>query len=113
MTLTLFDVPTDPTTSIALNASAIIQAMATPGQNATWTFAGASSQQVTVKITSNTAALITASLVNAAGTVLRSGSGSGSFNLAPYTLVASGTYTVKIDPSEANTGSVGVQVTNP
>jgi hypothetical protein len=38
---------------------------------------------------------------------------SDSFNLATQTLPTTGTYTITIDPSQTNTGTMNVQVTNP
>jgi hypothetical protein len=37
----------------------------------------------------------------------------GSFNLATQTLPVSGTYTITVDPSGPNTGSMNLSVTNP
>jgi hypothetical protein len=40
-------------------------------------------------------------------------SGSANFNLATQVLPTTGTYTIVVDPSSNNTGSVNVAVTNP
>jgi hypothetical protein len=37
----------------------------------------------------------------------------GSFNLSTQTLPVTGTYTIVIDPSDANIGSIVVSVTSP
>ncbi len=84
------------------------------GQNATLTFEGTASQQITVRITGNTAGHIVVTLLKPDGTTLTSGNSSNSsFNLAAQTLPTTGTYTVRIDPNSSNTGNVGVSLYDP
>ena len=57
---------------------------------------------------------VTVSLLKPDGTVLASlTSSSTSFTLGRKTLPVAGTYTIKIDPSGTNTGSISVTATSP
>jgi hypothetical protein len=114
LTLTLYDVPADPTTSLTINGSAGTLTTTTPGQNASATFAGTAAQQVTVHVTSNTMGTVTVRLLKPDGSVLTSTfSSSTSFNLATKTLPTTGTYSITVDPGGANVGSITLSVTNP
>lgn len=116
MTQTLNNVPADATGSVTIGGSAVSAATTVSGQNALLTFSGTASQQVTVHVTSNTIAAVTVSLLKPDGTSLTSYttySSTGSFNLTTQTLPTTGTYTIRIDPGGANTGSMSVNVTNP
>jgi hypothetical protein len=113
MTLTLYNVPPDITGTVAIGGPAVTVTTTVPGQNASLTFSGTSGQQVTVRVTGNTMA-VTVKLLKPDGTTLTSSiSSASSFNLATQTLPTTGTYTITIDPSGANTGSMNVQVTSP
>jgi hypothetical protein len=84
------------------------------GQNARLTFAGTAGQQITVKITNNSAGTTLVTLSKPDGTTLTStNSGSSSFNLAAQTLPVTGTYSVQVDPSGANTGSLSLTLYDP
>jgi YD repeat-containing protein len=111
-TLQLYNI-VDATGTVTLGGSATAITITTPGQNAEVTFSGTSGQQVTVHITNNTIAYMTVSLKDPSNNTLTSNSGSGSFNLATQTLSTTGTYTIFLDPSGVNTGSVSVNVTSP
>jgi hypothetical protein len=114
LTFTLYDVPADVTGSLTVGASAVPVTISTAGQNGALTFSGTSSQQVTVRITSNTVANLTIKLLKPDGSQLTSSTSSASsFNLATQTLPTTGTYTVVIDPAQWHTGSFNIQVTNP
>ncbi len=114
MTLTLYDVPSDPTGSVTVGGSALAVTTTVPGQNASVTFSGTSGQQVTVRVTSNTMSTVTVKLLKPDGTTLTTTtSSSASFNLATQTLSVTGTFTITIDPSGANIGSMNVSVTSP
>jgi len=118
MTVTLYNVPADVAGSLTLNNPAALSVpTSTPGQNAALTFSGAAGQKATVKITNNTMQSnggVVVTLIDPNGAVLTSKtSTNGSFNLDQKSLVTTGTYTVFIDPKQANTGSLGVRVTNP
>jgi YD repeat-containing protein len=112
-TVSLYDV-VDVTGNITIGGAAVNVTTTVPGQNGRLTFTGAANQKVTVNLASNTMGAVTVSLVKLDGTVLTSAtSSSASFSLAKTTLPAAGTYTIKIDPSGANTGSISVSATSP
>ena len=113
MTLTLYDV-VDFTGSTTVGGAAVTVTLNAAGQNGQVTFSGTSSQQVTVHVTSNTIAGVTVRLLKPDGSQLTSSfSSSSSFNLTQMTLPTTGTYTIVIDPSGSNTGSLDVSVTSP
>jgi hypothetical protein len=113
-TVTLYDVPADVQDTVTVGGATIPVSIGTPGQNAQVTFSGTASQQVTVRLTSNTMGFVTVRLRKPDGTQLTfTETTASSFNLATQTLPATGTYTIVIDPLAAGTGSITVQVTNP
>jgi RHS repeat-associated protein len=87
----------------------------TPGQNASYTFTGSVNQRVSVKVTppasGSTLQILNLSLVDPNGTTLSNQlvtlptSGSYGF-IDTQTLALAGTYTIKIDPYQADTGGV-------
>jgi len=114
VTVTLYDVPADLSGSVTVGGSSVNVAPSVPGQNASLTFSGTSSQQITVHITNNTMSCVTVTLKQPSGaTVTSNASCSSSFNLSTQTLPATGTYTITINPWDANTGSLDVNVTDP
>lgn len=114
LTLTLYDVPADASNSTTVNGSGVTVSTTVPGQNAEVTFSGTSSQQVTVRITSNSMGAVTVKLLKPDGTQLTSSvSSSTSFNLSSQTLPTTGTYKVTVDPSGTNTGAITITVTSP
>jgi YD repeat-containing protein len=114
LTLTLYDVPADVSGSLTVNGSAAGATITTPGQNGALTFSGTQSQQLTVHVTNNTMGSVTITLQKPDGSTLtQSSSSAGSFNLSTQTLPVTGTYTVSINPSQWNTGSMNVSVTSP
>jgi YD repeat-containing protein len=111
--VTLYSVPANLSGSLTINGSAATAAITAPGQNGTYTFSGTASQAVTVRVTNNTMG-VTVRLVKPDGnTLTQSISGSANFNLSQQILPTSGTYSVEIDPSGTNTGSLDVEVTSP
>lgn len=115
ITLTLYDVPADAGSSISIGGSAVTVTTTVPGQNGQLTFSGTSGQQVTVHITSSTLGNFPVSLLKPDGTTLTSANSfwNTSFDLATQTLPSTGTYTIRIDPSGATTGTLNVTVTSP
>lgn len=112
--VTLYDVPADLTGSVTVGGSALNVAPSVPGQNANVTFEGTSSQQVTVRITSSTLSCVAVTLKQPNGSTLTTKSScAAAFNLTTQTLPVTGTYTIQINPSGANTGNLNVNVTNP
>jgi YD repeat-containing protein len=115
VSVTLYDVPPDITTSTTIGASPLGVSIGTPGQRAFVTFfSGTSGTLATVHITSNTIGNTSVVLLNPDATTLTSStSPAASFNLTQKTLTQTGTYTIQINPSGSNTGSLNLQVTSP
>ncbi len=114
ITLSLYDVPPDPTGTVTVGGASAPIATTVPGQNATVTFSGSLNQTVTVHLTSNTMGLATVSLLKPDGSVLTTTqSSAAAFNLASQALPVAGTYSIFIDPFQANIGSITVQVSSP
>lgn len=114
LTLQLYDVPADPTSSLTLNGAATTLTTTTPGQNATWTFSGTSGQQATVHVGTSSIGWVTVSLLKPDGTTLTSQLGFfGGWNLSTQTLPTTGTYTIKVDPDGTGTGSIAISVSSP
>ncbi len=109
VTVTLYDVPADATGTITVGGSALTLTTTVPGQNAKPTFSGTADQQISVAMSNNTMGTVTVSLLKPDGTSLTSSTSSAaSFNLPTQTLPTTGTYSVKIDPSGTNIGSISV-----
>jgi hypothetical protein len=82
--------------------------LTTPGQNGALTFGGTSGQRVSLKVNPS-APIGTVAILNPDGSTLASTtSGIVAAFIDTRTLGATGTYTVKVDPSGANTGNVTV-----
>ena len=113
VTANLYNV-VDVTGSLTLGGPAVNVNLTVVGQNASYTMSGAAGQQATVRGTSNTMSCVQVTLLKPDGTSLTSTfTCSGSFNLTTQTLPITGTYTIRVDPSGANTGSMSLSVTNP
>jgi hypothetical protein len=121
VTLNLYDVAADISGTLTVGGAAVGVTLSSPGQNAALTFSGTSGQQITVRVTgsdfrtpANTVSTVTVKLLKPDGTTLTTFTSSGStFNLSTQTLPSTGTYTVVIDPTLANAGSLNVNITNP
>ena len=120
-TATLYSVDQDLSGTVTVNGQSVNVTTTAPGQNARYTFMLASTQQITVRVTGNTMnggtgyywGYATVRLLDPNGTELtNTWSRDASFNLSPQTLPA-GTYTVVVDPYEANWGTLYISVTNP
>ena len=108
VTISLFSVPPDPTTTTTIGGTPVTLTTTTPGQNATATFQGTAGAQVSVSYSlSGMAASV--SLVGPTGTTLAYGS---SGFIPSTTLPTTGTYTLLVDPQGAAFGSATLQVTN-
>jgi YD repeat-containing protein len=112
-TVTAYNV-VDSSGTVTINGGATSVSTSTPGQDGDYTFSGTASQQVTVSITSNTTSCVAITLKKPDGSTLTSTSScAGSFNLAQQTLPTTGTYTIHVNPSGSNTGSLNLTVTSP
>jgi YD repeat-containing protein len=105
VTLTLYAVPADVTGSMTFG-NAVNLTIQTPGQNAAYTFSGTSGHRVSLAI-NGSAVSATVSIKTPTGTVLGSAtSGVISAFIEPITLATTDTYSVVVDPSTYNTGSL-------
>lgn len=110
MTLTL---STEVSDSIKMNTAPRPITLSRAGQNGRYTFTGTANQQATIKVTNNRLGSVTVNLYSPNG-ILQAGmtSSASSFTLNPVTLASAETYTVTINPSMTETGSIQLQVTN-
>jgi YD repeat-containing protein len=114
VTLTLYLVPADPTTTLTINGSSSTLTTTTAGQDAQATFSGTASQQVTVHLTGNTMGTVTVRVLKPDGSQLSwTFIWSGSVDIAVPTLPATGTYTIAVSPDGAAVGSITLGVTSP
>ncbi|MGH2693920.1 MAG: RHS repeat-associated core domain-containing protein [Actinomycetota bacterium] len=113
LTLTLYDVPPDPTGTITPDGAAQTVTLSTPGQNGTLSFEGAAGQRVSMKLSNDTigsgfASTATVAILQPDGSTLVSEPvipASPPFFDAE-TLPATGTYRILVDPKDGNTGSL-------
>jgi uncharacterized protein YhfF len=106
-TLTLYDVPANPTASITPGGASLTLTTTVPGQNAKATFSGISGQRVSLKV-GPTCCSLKVSIQKPDGTNLvnaTSISTSGGF-IDTKTLPVAGTYAIVVDPQAAAIGSV-------
>jgi hypothetical protein len=112
-TVNLYNV-VDVTGTITLGGPAVNVTTTVPGQNASLTFGGTTGQQATVRVTGSNVSCVRVTLLKPDGSSLTNTFSCGSaFNLSTQTLPSDGTYTITIDPSGANKGSMSVSLTNP
>ncbi len=110
MTLTL---STEVSDSLKMNAAPRPITVSRAGQNGRYTFTGTANQQATIKVTNNKLGSVTVNLYSPNGILLAGMTGSASsFNLNPVTLASAETYTVTINPSMTDTGSIQLQVSS-
>jgi RHS repeat-associated protein len=114
LTAQLYDVPPDVAADAALGGPAVTATINVPGQNAVVSFVGAAGQRAFFRFTSGTfgsssAAWVTVRRPN--GTTLASNVVCGSSCVIDTTtLPTSGTYSILIDPTTVNTGSLTTQL---
>lgn len=100
---------------MTVGGAAVRVTTASAGQNGTLTFGGTQNQHVTVHVTNNNEGTVAVKLLSTDGQTQLAASTSlfTSFNLSTVTLPATGTYTIKVDPQNANTGRLDINVTSP
>ncbi|MDT5268361.1 MAG: hypothetical protein QOH49_547 [Acidobacteriota bacterium] len=114
LTLTLNDATEVDGGALALNGATATATTNVSGQNARFTFDGTAGQAVTVHLTNNTMGYVYVYLLNPDGTQLtRYDTSAGSFDLPTQTLPTSGTFIIRVDPYDANKGSISASVTSP
>ena len=113
LTVTLYDVPADVSGAVKIKGAALHVTLTVPGQQAFVTFPGTTGQAITVRGAKSTVGCVNVSLLNPTGGGYAVwGPCTASFTL-PSTLAQTGTYTIRVDPSAANIGSVDISVTRP
>ena len=107
VTVTLYNVPADVSASLTIGGAGTPIAIAAPGQNASFTFAGTAGQKVSLNITGVTVGFSTAYLRKPDGTDLAVANVSPPSGFVDtLTLPLSGTYSIFIDPAGNNTGNM-------
>ena len=110
ITLTLYDLPADVSSTITAGGSAVSATITTPGQNGALTFTGTLNQRVSLHLT-NVTAYSYVSIRNPDGTTLAGPTWTGaSAFFDTLTLPAAGTYTIFVDPSGTYTGNVTLRL---
>jgi YD repeat-containing protein len=111
-TLTLYSVPADSSGTIVIAGSPVTVTTTTPGQNGTLTFSGTASQSIYLQLSAGTYGSNSyVSILKPDQSVLMAATAVGSSATLPtQVLPVTGTYTIKIDPTGAATGSITVAV---
>jgi len=115
-TLTLYSVPADTSGTISIGGSAVTETTTTPGQNAQLTFSGTSGQSVSLTCSSVTySGYPFVTLYNPDGTTLTTGYAYpwGNTIFSGVSLGQTGTFTIYINPYQADTGQMTLQLTSP
>ena len=108
MTLTLYDVPPDPTAGISPGGASVTLTTTSPGQNMHLTFSANAGQRVSLKMDSVTVTSSNVYMYKPDGTqqaVYVGMNTSGAF-IDTQTLAVTGTYSILVDPSGDRIGSV-------
>jgi YD repeat-containing protein len=105
VTLNLYDVPADLTGTITPGGSPVALALTTPGQNGQLSFGGTTGQRISLAISTGPTGSVV--IKNPDGSTLAS----GTMGLVPQfidttTLAQTGTFTMPVDPSGSNAGTV-------
>jgi len=97
-TVTLYDVPADPTAALTSGVSKSLTTTV-PGQNAAFTFDGTAGWNLSLRLSSVSTPVLNVIVKNPDGTTLMPALGVvGSKWIEPLDLPQTGTYTIKIDP---------------
>jgi YD repeat-containing protein len=104
-TVTLYDVPADFTSTITPGGSAVTATMGTPGQNGRVTFTGAVDQRISLRVSSGPIGTVTIQKPDGTALATTSVTVVQQF-IDVHTLAAAGTYSIFVNPAEANTGNV-------
>ncbi len=113
-TVTVYDVPADPTPTVMIGGPAQTVTLTVPGQNGAPTFSVTTTQPLNLTVSNVTIAASHISVLNPSGTNVLPG-GAWAVGTAggtkAFTASTVGTYTIKIDADGANIGSMNVAVT--
>jgi hypothetical protein len=109
----IYTVPADVAVTVPTNGTATTVTTTAPGQNATATFTATASQKILVAC-AETASLgsVNYALLDPAGTTVKTASSCPSSGtlFAATTLTAAGTYTITINPDNAEVGTLTLAV---
>jgi YD repeat-containing protein len=111
-TLTLYDVPADITGTLTVNGSAQTITTTAPGQKAVFTFTWNAGQQVTVRGANSTQGCVNVQVLRPDGWAPTISPCTAAYTVST-TSGTSGVFTVTVDPTGMNTGTVDLSVTNP
>jgi len=112
ITVTLYDVPANPTGSVTINGSAFTVSLPVPGQNGDVSFSGTSGEGITIRGANNTIGCLGLTLYEAGGNSSGIHICTTTFTMG-WTLGSTGTHVIRVDPDTWNTGSVDISVTDP
>jgi subtilisin family serine protease len=116
VTLTLYDVPDDPTGTLVLGGAASTLALDVPGQNGWRTFSGTAGRTVTLRLTAVTigtscCSSAKVSVLRPDGTTLVSPANFGtSGKTLSFSLPATGVYSIFVDPQSNGVGNATLSV---
>jgi subtilisin family serine protease len=111
VTLTLYDVPVDPSVTLVIGGSPVSVSTSVPGQNMVATFQGTPGRRVSLTLAATGIPSGSVTLLRPDGSVLANGSvGSSGGFVDAVSLPVDGTYTIVIDPAGTVTGSVTLQL---
>jgi hypothetical protein len=111
VTLTLYSVPADVSGTITAGGSSVNVPITTPGQNGALTFSATAGDRVSLQVSSGPSG--TVYLLRPDGSQ-QAFVYSGFFStlMEPQTLATTGTYTIKVDPDGASTGTLSLTLYN-
>ena len=116
-TVTLYDVPADPSTPITSGGAPVTVTTTIPGQNAKLTFAGTANRRISLGITGVTigtsaSSSIKVSITKPDGTVLVAATSFGTNGgfIDTKSLPTTGTYTILVDPQSSAIGSATLRL---
>ena len=115
ITLGLANFGSDTTGTITAGGAGVVFTAAAAGQNGTLTFTGSVNQRIALNISNDSIGTLVAGAkvsvkVGTTTVVAPVGVGTNGTFIEPVTLTAAGTYTIKIDPDGAYTGSLTVNL---
>jgi YD repeat-containing protein len=110
LTLTLYNVAPDISGTLAHGGPASSFSITTPGQRATYTFAGTAGAGISLNTSNNTIDLTSLTILNPDGSSLFGGSvgGYSTYSTGTLTLPATGTYTVHANALDVYTGKMSL-----
>ncbi|MGY3149341.1 hypothetical protein ACVWYQ_006340 [Bradyrhizobium sp. USDA 3397] len=114
-TFRLYDVPPDLTGTLAIGGGAVPMTTTAPGQNMSLTFSGSANQNISLTTQASGFSCWDMKVLQPGGTTQfysNQTCGSGTFFTDVLTLPASGTYTILINPSSFQTGTLAFTLYN-